>query len=203
MTNEEMKKALAQGGVAEAEIEKVSEKFDAEKITEIVEEASNPREAFENLHAFYPELEVEKLEEQMNFVQDQLEAATKGQTEKEPVELTENELEMVSGGGIGDWFKSNWKKVAIGAAIVVGAALICTGVGAAIGAAVASSAVASSASALLATTAAVGITDLTISAASAALVVGAGTATGALIGACVGTAVGGAVTGALAGTGVL
>lgn len=203
MTNEEMKKALAQGGVATADIEKVSEKFDAEKITEIVEGASNPKEAFENLHAFYPELEVEKLEEQMDFVQDQLEASAKEQAEEEPVELTEKELDMVSGGGIGDWFKKNWKKVAIGAAIVVGAALICTGVGAAIGAAVASSAVASSTSALLAATAAAGVTDITVSAASAALIVGAGTASGALIGAGVGAAVGGAVTGALVGAGVL
>ena len=43
MTNEEMKMALAKGGVTAAEIEKVSEKFDAEKITELVEAASTPK----------------------------------------------------------------------------------------------------------------------------------------------------------------
>ena len=136
MTNAEMKTVLANAGVAETEIEKVSEKFDVEKITEIVETASTPKEAFENLHAFYPELEVEKLQEQMDFVQNQFEAAVNGQNKGETVELTEKELDMVSGGGIGSWFKNNWKKIAIGAAIVVGTALICTGIGAAVGGAI-------------------------------------------------------------------
>ena len=184
MTNEEMKKALAQGGVAVADIEKVSDKFDAEKITEIVEGASSPKEAFENLHAFYPELEVSKLEAQMNFVQEQLEAATKGQSENEPVELTEKELEMVSGGGFCDWWSKNWKKVAIGAAIVVGAALICTGVGAGIG-----------------STIIVGAGQVVVEAGVISMTAGtAMTATGAAIGAGVGAAIGGAVVGGLAGT---
>ena len=39
MTNEEMKMAFAKSGVAEADIEKISEKYDAEKITELVETA--------------------------------------------------------------------------------------------------------------------------------------------------------------------
>ena len=132
MTNEEMKMALAKDGLIAAEIEKVSEKFDAEKITELVEAASTPKEALEALHAFYPELEVEKMQEQMDFVQSQFDAAAKGEKSGETVELTEEELDMVSGGGLGDQFKKNWKKVAVGAAIVVGAALICTGVGAAV-----------------------------------------------------------------------
>ena len=135
MTNEEMKMTLAKDGLTAAEIEKVSDKFDAEKITELVEAASTPKEALEALHAFYPELEVEKMQEQMDFVQSQFEAAAKGEKSSEAVELTEEELDMVSGGGIGDWFKKNWKKVAVGAAIVVGAVLICTGVGAVAGAA--------------------------------------------------------------------
>ena len=140
MTNEEMKKALEKGGVTAADIEKVSEKFDAEKITEIVEAASTPKEALEALHAFYPELEVEKMQEQMDFVQSQFDAAAKGEKNGETVELTEKELDMVSGGGIGDWFKKNWKKVAVGAAIAVGVALICTGAGALAGFALAADA---------------------------------------------------------------
>ena len=207
MTNEEMKMALAKGGVAEADIEKVSDKFDAEKITEIVEGASSPKVAFENLHAFYPELEVEKLQKQCDFVQQQVEASLKEQKQSEAVELTEEELENVAGGGwfsdVGSWFKNNWKAVAVGAAIVVGTALICTGVGAAIGAVVAQSAVAASSTSLLSTLAAAGITDVAISAASSAAIVGAGAASGAAVGALVGTAVGGAATAVLAGTGVL
>ncbi|MBQ9909184.1 MAG: hypothetical protein IJM48_05230 [Treponema sp.] len=134
MTNEEMKMALAKGGVAEADIEKVSDKFDAEKITEIVEAASTPKEAMEALHAFYPELEVEKMQKQMDFVQSQVEAAAKGEKSGEAVELTEEELENVAGGGFCDWWSRNWKTVAIGAAIVVGTALVCTGIGAGVGA---------------------------------------------------------------------
>lgn len=129
MTNEEMKAVLAKAGVAESEIENVSNKFDAEKITEIVEAASTPKEAFEKLHAFYPELAVEEMQKQCEFIQDQFEAATNAKMEKESVELTENELEMVCGGGIGDWFKKNWKTVAAVAAVAVGAALVVTGVG--------------------------------------------------------------------------
>ena len=183
MTNEEMKKALAKNGVAEAEIEKVSDKFDAEKITELVEAASTPKEALEALHAFYPELEVEKMQEQMDFVQSQFEAAAKGEKSSESIELTEEELDMVSGGGFGDWFKRNWKKVAIGAAIVAGAALVCTGIGAAAGSTV-----------ILTVMEVLPITGAVIPAHVAA------TGIGAAIGAAAGAAAGGAVVGGLAGT---
>ena len=186
MTNEEMKMALAKDGLIAVEIEKVSEKFDAEKITEIVEAASTPKEALEALHAFYPELEVEKMQEQMDFVQSQFDAAAKGEKSGETVELTEKELDMVSGGGLGDWFKKNWKKVAVGAAIVVGTALVCTGVGAAIGVAINSASIA-------AATAAYGAAGVYFGATSAI-------STGALIGAGVGAAAGGAVVGGLEGT---
>ena len=187
MTNEEMKMALTKDGLTAADIEKVSEKFDAEKITEIVEAASTPKEALEALHAFYPELEVEKMQEQMDFVQSQFDAAAKGEKSGETVELTEKELDMVSGGGLGDWFKKNWKKVAIGAAIVVGAALICTGVGAGIGSTIVAGTVN-----IVHTTATAIITEFGVDVMA--------TGIGAAIGAGVGAAVGGAVVGGLAGT---
>lgn len=139
MTNEEMKEMLVKGGATVADVEKAQEKFDADKITEIVEAANSPKEAFENLHAFYPELEVEKLQEQCDFIMEQVEASLKEEKSTEPMELTEDELENVAGGGfwgsVGNWFKKNWKAVAIGAAVAVGVALIATGVGAAVGAA--------------------------------------------------------------------
>ena len=187
MTNEEMKMALAKDGLTAAEIEKVSEKYDAEKITELVEAASTPKEAMEALNAFYPELEVEALQKQCDFVMEQVEAAMKGQENAEPMELTEEELDMVSGGGIGDWFKKNWKKVAIGAAIVVGAALICTGVGAGIGSTIVAGTVN-----IVHTTATAIITEIGVDVMA--------TGIGAAIGAGVGAAVGGAVVGGLAGT---
>ena len=203
MTNEEMKRALEKGGVAEADIEKVSDRFDADKITELVEAANTPEEAFAAIHAVYPELAVSELEKQCDFMREQLEATMKEQKKSETVELSEDELENVAGGGlfdsIGGWFKDNWKKVAVGAAIVVGAALICTGVGAGIGAVVAHATVAAQAASLTSTLATAGIAA-SISSESAAGIIAAITATGAGIGAGVGTAVGGAVVGGLAGT---
>ena len=153
-----------------------------------MEAASTPKEALEALHAFYPELEVEKMQEQMDFVQSQFDAAAKGEKSGETVELTEKELDMVSGGGLGDWFKKNWKKVAVGAAIVVGTALVCTGVGAAIGVAINSASIA-------AATAAYGAAGVYFGATSAI-------STGALIGAGIGAAAGGAITGTLLGIGL-
>ena len=202
MTNEEMKRALTQSGMATAEIEKVSEKYDAEKITELVETANTPEEAFAAIHAFYPELEVEALQKQCDFVKEQVEAALNEQKHNEPMELTEDELDNVAGGGffdsVGSWFKNNWKAVAVGAAIVVGTALICTGIGAGAGAAityVTGSAIIKSAGIAL-------ITPTLTSLANAACI-SVLTGTGAAIGAGVGAAIGAGVTGALAGTGNL
>ncbi len=207
MTNEETKKALLQNGLTVADIEKFSEKFDTEKITEIVEKSANPNEAFEALHVFYPELEVENLQKQCDFVMEQVEAALKEKKNTGAMELTEEELDNVAGGGwfsdVGNWFKNNWKAVAVGAAIVVGSALVCTGVGAVVGAVIAKAAASAAASALTTAVAAAGCGAVTISSASVATVVAAGAASGALVGAGVGTVIGGAVTGALGATGVL
>ena len=117
MTNEEMKNGLSKAGIATADIEKFTSKYDAEKITEIVENASSPKEAFENLHAFYPELKVEDLQKHCDFIADQLNINQKIDPE-EKIELTEEELENVSGGG---WKELNygWKMLIVGAALSV------------------------------------------------------------------------------------
>ena len=194
MTNEEMKRAFAKSGVSTADIEKISDKFDAEKITELVEAANTPEEAFAAIHEFYPELEVEALQKQCDFVKEQVEAALNEQKHNEPIELTEDELDNVAGGGffdsVGSWFKNNWKAVAIGAAIVVGAALICTGVGAGIGSTIVAGTVN-----IVHTTAAAIITEFGVDVMA--------TGIGAAIGAGVGTAAGGVTVGVLAGTGNL
>ena len=199
MTNEEMKMALAKDGLTAVDIEKISEKYNAEKITELVETANTPEEAFAAIHAFYPELEVEALQKQCDFVKEQVEAVLNEQKHNEPMELTEDELDNVAGGGffdsVGSWFKNNWKAVAVGAAIVVGTALICTGIGAGAGAAityVTGSAIIKSAGIAL-------ITPTLTSLANAACI-SVLTGTGAAIGAGVGAAAGGAVVGGLAGT---
>ena len=185
MTNAEIKETFGKMGVSSEDTAKFLAKFDAEKITEIVEAADTQDEAFEKLHEYYPELEVEKLKHQVNFMREQVETAAKEQNKQEPIALSEAELENVAGGGfwgdVGNWFKSNWKAIAVGAAIVVGAALIGTGIGAAIGSTM--------------------IGWVAIS--SGVYVMGALTATGALIGGGIGLGVGAITTGVLAGTGVL
>jgi len=118
MTNSEMRTILLQNGVSSKEIENVLENIDAQKITYIVEAASTPESAFEAIHAFYPDLEVSKMQEQLNYVQAQFEAIT-NEKKTEEDDFNEKELEMIATGGFCSWFKSNWKKVAIFAAVGV------------------------------------------------------------------------------------
>lgn len=140
MTNEEMTTFLARNGIAAADIEKIQETIDIEKISYIVEAASSPESAFEAIHAFYPDLEVEELQKQCDFVLKQVELSMKEQNNMAAIELTEDELEMVSGGGlfdsIGTWFKENWRAVAVTASIAAGAILVASGAGVLVGAAV-------------------------------------------------------------------
>jgi uncharacterized membrane protein HdeD (DUF308 family) len=45
------------------------------------------------------------------------------------VELSEKELEMISGGGFVDWFKKSWKQITIGAVLLVaGASAVAAGI---------------------------------------------------------------------------
>ncbi len=128
MTNMEMKTILEKNGLSAADVEKISGKYDAEKITELVESSACPREAFEKIHQFYPEVEVAELEKQMDFVQSQLEAAWNTENKEEVQELSENELDMVAGGGFFSWISDNWQKVAVGVTTGILCAATC-GVG--------------------------------------------------------------------------
>lgn len=202
MTNPEMEAILTKGGISAEDVEKISGKFDVEKITEIVEASSSPKDAFEAIHSFYPELEVEKLQAQMEFVKDQIDSAISEQNKNTTTELTEDELENVAGGGffgdVGNWFKNNWKSVAVGAAIVVGAALVCTGIGAGAGAAITYITGSS-----IIKAAGIGLIYPGLTAVAHAACIPILTGTGAAIGAAAGAAIGGATTGALAATGNL
>jgi len=66
-------------------------------------------------------------------------------------ELTDEELEIVDGGGFFSWIKRNWKKVVVGAALaVVGVACVVSGVGLVAAGAAAAAAAAGPAAALVA-----------------------------------------------------
>ncbi len=198
---------MYRGGVSPEVAEAFAEKFDAEKISQIVEGAANAGEAFEKLHEAYPEFEVKDLQKQMDFIQGQFEAAYKAQKTDEAVELTEEELDHVSGGGLWDWCKSNWKTIAIGAAIVVGAALICSGVGAGIGAAMTASAANAAANINLAIGFALAIdaeiTGTAVAAASVTAGAAAYTGVAAAIGAGIGAIIGNNVACGLAGADII
>ena len=128
MTKEELRVTLENNGFSAENIEKIQNKYDVEKITEIVDGCSSPKEAFEALHNEYPELAVEEMKKRCDFTMEQIAAAMKEKKPEGLVELTMDELENVAGGGvfdaIGDFFKNNWKKILIGTAIVVGAAAL-------------------------------------------------------------------------------
>ena len=197
MTNEEMKMAFAKSGVSTADIEKISEKYDAEKITELVEAANTPEEAFAAIHAVYPELAVSELEKQCDFMREQFEATLKEQKQGETVELSEDELDNVSGGGffgdVGNWFKNNWKAVAVGAAIVV--ACVATVATAGAGAGLVGGVIAWGASSFgvggsLSTLAAMGTAAIGLTGVTTATAIGAG------VGAAVGAGAGAAILGA-------
>ena len=135
MTKEELKTVLIQNGVSTTDYEKIEDKVDVSKITEIVEGASNPEEAFEALHAFNPALEVEQLQKQCEFVAEQVRESAK-QNGTGTIELTDQELDSVSGGGLFDWFSglsSTWKGVVVGVAVGAVCAIALAGVGVAVG----------------------------------------------------------------------
>lgn len=68
MPNQESKLVLAKGGMPVAVTGKSQCRFDAEKISGIVEGSLSPSEAFEALHAFFPEFEEERLKKQCEFI---------------------------------------------------------------------------------------------------------------------------------------
>lgn len=118
-----METILKRGGLSAMDIEKAREHYDFDKINETIDRARNPKDALQALHDLYPEFDVTALQNEMDAIQTQLEEAMKGSSAGS-FELTTEELEVVNGGGITDWFSQNWKHVAIiVAAAVVGGTL--------------------------------------------------------------------------------
>ncbi len=130
MTNEELVTLLEENDVPAADIEKINGNVDMAKIESIINASNNPREAAEKLKEAYPEIEVDDFLKQMDFVQQQIELAAKGENDKIPVQLTAEELDMVVGGG---WWGNNWRKVAVAAGVGLLAGLFVGGMTAAMG----------------------------------------------------------------------
>nr|MCR4632145.1 Blp family class II bacteriocin [Treponema sp.] len=121
--------------IDERAIQEFDEKYDMEEISLLVDQASNPEEAIDFIHKLYPELQVEEIKKQCEFIAQQLKAeqdSEKGEIQ----ELTEEELSNVAGGGLFDWFDDlsyGWQCVVKGAvAGVVAAAAVAVVVGATI-----------------------------------------------------------------------
>ena len=117
---------MKESGLSSEDIKNFQNKFDAEKITEVVNNASCASEAFKAINELYPDLKVEELKKQSDFMMGQIAAAVEEAKKKGPVELSTEELENVAGGGffsdVGNWFKNNWKTILVGAAVVVAVA---------------------------------------------------------------------------------
>ncbi|MCR4822612.1 MAG: Blp family class II bacteriocin [Treponema sp.] len=125
MTREEMKTVFTKMGFQEEAIDRAQAKYDVEKISKIIDYSSNPAEAIIALHAFYPEFEVETLQEEMDFIQEQLDYTFKSDFSDEIIELSEKELSNISG-GLSDWWNGlgkGWKIALIVGACFVGVAV--------------------------------------------------------------------------------
>ena len=92
--------------------EKNIAQYDVEKINAIIDAAKSPSEAIKALHDYCPALNEEVLNEQ-------IECAYKSETGKASFELSTAELDCVVGGGLWDYFKSDWKNVMKTAALNV------------------------------------------------------------------------------------
>lgn len=119
MILDETKKVLLKIGVTENAINQMQKDYDLKKINELIEGSSTPKEAFEKIHDFCPSLSVEKLLEEMDFIQSQFDAALKGEKSQLSFELSAEELDAVVGGGIGDWWSQSWRSIAWSAATAV------------------------------------------------------------------------------------
>ena len=120
MTNAEMKAALKEAGVKDAEIKKMAKKIDAEKVTAVVEAAKNADEAIKAIGKLYPSIDIKAVKKDFDFYAGQIQNAGKEKKSKTPIALTESELEHVAGGSsVGDWFSKNWKGLLVGIAVCV------------------------------------------------------------------------------------
>lgn len=130
MTNEEFKVCLKKNGASEAEIEKITANYDIEEAERIIDAASSPREAFENIKKRFPEFDADEAMKKMDEIQRQLNEAAKEEKTGAPVQLTTEELDMIAGGG---WWSDNWKRLAKAVGCGIAGALILGAGGAFIG----------------------------------------------------------------------
>ncbi len=124
MTNAEVITNLRKMDMDEKAIQYFDEKYDMEELSSLVDQASDPKEAIDAIHKLYPDLQVEELTKQCEFIAQQLKAGNDPKN-GEIQELTEDELSNVAGGGLFDWvddLSDGWKAVVKGAVIGVAVA---------------------------------------------------------------------------------
>lgn len=128
-----MEKAIKEAKITAEDIKKASEKYDLEKISEVIRQAASPEEAFETIHALYPEFEVDLIKKQYERVQEEIKETILERKNADPNELTQQELESVVGGNIfndiGKFFKDNWRTILCISVIALSAVAIGGGLG--------------------------------------------------------------------------
>ena len=125
MTKTEVKNIFKRSNLSEKDSQAFLERFDIEKITEVVERSHTRKSAMKAVNAMYPELEIKEMQKMLDFYESQQKGAAAKPAVKNaaPIELTMEELGYVAGGS-GNWFEKNWKKLLVGAILAVGAAIL-------------------------------------------------------------------------------
>ena len=100
--------------------------YGVEEIQKIVASCDTMEEACQKLCEKFPSLKYEDLKKQFDEYVAKAQENDGDSESEEIVDLDEDDLEAVAGGGIGSWLKKNWAGLVVGAAVTVA----CTAIGA-------------------------------------------------------------------------
>ncbi len=125
MTKTEVKKIFKRSNLSEKDSQAFLERFDIEKITEVVERSHTKKSAMKAVNAMYPELDIKEMQKMLDFYESQRKGAAAKPAVKNaaPIELTMEELGYVAGGS-GNWLDRNWKKLLVGAILAIGVGIL-------------------------------------------------------------------------------
>ncbi|EID85743.1 hypothetical protein MSI_05620 [Treponema sp. JC4] len=107
-------------GFSDEIIQKVTEHKDYEAIAKIMDESVSFEDAAARISKEFPSINMEEVKKNLEEMSKQHEEAGNSSSE-EVVDIEDDDLEAVAGGasgGLGSWFKSNWKTA--GLAFMVG-----------------------------------------------------------------------------------
>ncbi len=102
-------------GFSDEIIQKVTEHKDYEAIAKIMDESVSFEDAAARISKEFPSINMEEVKKNLEEMSKQHEEAGNSSSE-EVVDIEDDDLEAVAGGasgGLGSWFKSNWKSAGL------------------------------------------------------------------------------------------